>query len=106
LLGNNGVGYLFTRKKFGWDAPDFAFFITLVSAASVCGIKSMFLLFHVKVDFTLIIFIKGTLIVLPILSGYFKVRDGVLGVVSLLAHTGSNLTIAFATSPLMVYLCK
>ena len=43
--GNNGVGYLFARKKFGWDAPDWAYFITLVSAASVLGIMSIFSFF-------------------------------------------------------------
>ncbi|EFX69296.1 hypothetical protein DAPPUDRAFT_329199 [Daphnia pulex] len=79
---NNGVGYLFTRKKFGWDAPDWAFYVTIASAASVCG----------------------TLILLPILSGYFKVRDGIIGVISLLANIGSNLTVAFAVSPLIMYL--
>jgi hypothetical protein len=43
--GNNGVGYLFARKKFGWDAPDWAYFITLVSAASVLGMMSIFCTF-------------------------------------------------------------
>ncbi|KAI9560808.1 hypothetical protein GHT06_011760 [Daphnia sinensis] len=80
--GNQSVGYFYTRKKFGWDAPDWAFFVTLVSASSSIG----------------------TLIILPVLSGYFKVRDGIMGILSLVANIGASLTIAFAVSPLMVYL--
>ncbi|EFX69308.1 hypothetical protein DAPPUDRAFT_329228 [Daphnia pulex] len=79
---NHGIGYLFARKKFGWDAPDWAYFMTLASSTALCG----------------------TLIILPILSGYFKVRDGIIGVLSLLSNIGSNLTMAFAVSPLMMYL--
>jgi len=62
--------------------------------------------------YTIIVFenskfiLLGTLVILPIMSGFFKVRDGVIGIISLLGQTGGYLTIAFAVSPLMLFLCK
>jgi len=50
--------------------------------------------------------VQGTLIFLPVLSKIFKVRDGAIGVVSLLGNFGSHVTVAFATTTLMMYLCK
>lgn len=107
--GNQSVGYFYTRKKFGWDAPDWAFFVTLVSASSSFGIRLFFLRNRHEKSFFLnqiFICITGILIILPVLSGYFKVSDGIMGILSLLANIGAYLTIAFAVSPLMVYLCK
>lgn len=37
LAANGGVGYLFTRKKFGWSASDWAYYLTTVSSTSVIG---------------------------------------------------------------------
>lgn len=50
--------------------------------------------------------LTGSLLLVPLLSGILKVPDGILGIISLLGSAGSSLTVAFAVSPLMMYLCK
>lgn len=37
ISANFSVGYLYARKKFGWTAPDWAYYITIVSSTSVIG---------------------------------------------------------------------
>ena len=47
----------------------------------------------------------GTLVILPILSGFFKVKDGIIVLISLLANIGTNLVTAFPISSFMFQLC-
>lgn len=61
--------------------------------------------FH-SLFYFLLISCTGTLLLVPLLSGFLKVPDGVLGIVSLLGNMGSSLTTTFATSSLMMYLCN
>ena len=46
----------------------------------------------------------GTLVVLPVLSGYFKLPDGVIGMSALIGDVAFCLFCAFATVPLTLYL--
>ena len=46
----------------------------------------------------------GTLVVLPVLSGYFQLPDGVIGMAALIGDVVFCLICAFATVPLTLYL--
>ena len=48
----------------------------------------------------------GNLIVLPLMSGFLKLSDPVIGAISLLSHIGTSLGMTFATSGLMLRLSK
>nr|CAH0103279.1 unnamed protein product [Daphnia galeata] len=78
------VTYLYTRKLFDWDQPQFALFSTISSLTAVLG----------------------SLILLPLLSSYFEVRDVIIGIIAILGNIAGCLTIAFAVSPLMLYLAS
>lgn len=78
------VTYLYTRKLFDWDQPEFALFSTISSLTAVLG--SFFLL--------------------PLLSSYFEIRDCLIGIFAILGYIAGSLTIAFAVSPLMIYLAS
>ena len=54
----------------------------------------------------IILFEPGTLFILPVLSKFLKVPDGAIGIISLIGNFGAHLTVAFAISSLMMYLCK
>ena len=43
---------------------------------------------------------------LPILSNYLKIRDDIIGIVSLVAQAYAYILVAFAVTPLMMYLCN
>lgn len=50
------------------------------------------------------LFFLGSFLILPLLSSYFKVKDGLIGFVAILANIGGCVGIAFAWSPLSMYL--
>ena len=43
---------------------------------------------------------------LPIMSYYLKIRDAIIGIVSLLGQAYAYMLVAFAVTPLMMYLCN
>lgn len=49
-------------------------------------------------------FYTGSFFLLPLLSSYFEIRDCLIGIFAILGYIAGSLTIAFAVSPLMIYL--
>ena len=99
------MGYLYTRKKFSWDASDFAMYGVVASLVPAIG-RHFKLCWKFFPSSYCQFFFKGNLLVLPLLSGYFQVHDWFIGVASLLGNIGAGFTVAFAPSPLVMYLCK
>lgn len=101
------VLYLFTRKMFSWNAPDFARYVTITSVVSVLGviISLQQSIAYIENDENCMNY-PGTLLILPVLSRYLKWKDGTIGSISMLGNIGSAFTIAFAVTPLMMYLCE
>ena len=38
-VANGGIAYLYARKKFGWDAPDWALYVSVISSTGSLGIS-------------------------------------------------------------------
>lgn len=78
----SNITYLYVRRKFAWDEPEYATFAAVIS--SVAGF--------------------GSLVLLPLLSSYFGIGDCPLGMVALLARASTSVCYALASTPLMMYL--
>ena len=57
-------------------------------------------------SFKLLLLNIGSLVLLPVLSSYFKVQDCVIGALAMLGNVVTYMIYAFASSPLMMYLGK
>lgn len=84
MLAKQGIAYLYMRKTLAWNQPDFAIYTLLFTSVQVLG----------------------TLLVLPLLTGYLGLPDSVIGILSLFSNTFSHILIAFVTSALVMYLCN
>lgn len=76
------VSYLYVRKKFGWDQPQYALFATIVS----------------------IITVFGNFLLLPFLSSVLKIRDSLVGLIALTGNIFAYIFQAFANTPHMFYI--
>jgi len=75
------VSYLYVRKRFEWDQPQYALFSTVAS----------------------IITVLGSFLLLPLLSSYFKIHDCVVGVIALVGNIVFYVCQAAAETPEMMY---
>jgi len=76
------VSYLYVRRMFDWDQPEYALFTTIVS----------------------IITVLGSFLLLPLLSSYFKVRDSVVGMIAIGGNIFAYIFQGFAVAPHMFYI--
>jgi len=76
------VSYLYVRKKFAWEQPQYALFTTIVS----------------------IITVLGSFLLLPLLSSVLKIRDSLVGIIALSGNIFAFIFQGFADTPYLFYI--
>ncbi|CAG0899376.1 unnamed protein product [Darwinula stevensoni] len=82
--GTNGIDYLYTKMKFGWDEPTYTIFGAVSIAFAVAG----------------------TVIFVPILSYKLEMPDYLLGILASMSYCADMLVLGFAVSSWHMYYVK